>query len=263
MPQREPAAAGVHGTAHDSDALEWARQELKDFVYHVSHDLKEPLRGIRSFSAFLLEDYEAVLDEEGQAKLRTLVRLAQRTELMLQGLVQISRVAQVELTLTPTPLQPLIDDLLETLQPKLAEAGAQVRIPSALPSVRCDADKIATVYGQLIANAIQYSDAAQKWAELGFDEPTAPDRGSGAPRCVNLWVRDNGIGIQPQFVRGVFELFRRIPGSDKYGPGTGTGMFLAQKILERHGSELHLESTFGTGSRFSFSLPMSGDGPGS
>ena len=149
-----------------------------------------------------------MLDVDGQDKLRTLVRLSQRAEAMVQALVELSRLGQTELGLAPIELHELIEEVLASLHDRLQEARAEVRIPAALPRVRCDPGLIAIVYRHLIANAIQYSDAARRWVELGCERiERDPSAGHGAG-AVLLWVQDNGIGIEPALVGGVFKLFR-------------------------------------------------------
>ncbi|HEX2025556.1 MAG TPA: PAS domain S-box protein, partial [Actinomycetota bacterium] len=223
-----------------------SNQELDEFAYIASHDLKEPLRGIHNYSTFLLEDYRDKLDAEGKAKLETLGRLAQRMEGLIDSLLQFSRVGRVELAVQPTDLNDLVRAALDSLQITLREARVDVRVPRPLPTVVCDRVRVAEVFHNLIANAAKYNDKPDKWVEVGFrEDPAGPTA---------FYVRDNGIGIPAKHFEAVFRLFKRLHGRDKFGGGTGIGLTIVKKIVERHGGRIWLESTSGEGTTFYFTL---------
>jgi light-regulated signal transduction histidine kinase (bacteriophytochrome) len=223
-----------------------SNQELDDFAYIASHDLKEPLRGIHNYSKFLLDDYGTRLDEEAKEKLATLCRLAQRMETLIDSLLQFSRVGRVELASREADLNELVRSALESLQITLREERVDVRVPRPLPAVTCDRVRVAEVFHNLIANAVKYNDKPQKWVEVGVREAAA-----GPPV---LYVRDNGIGIPPKHHQAVFRIFKRLHGRDKYGGGTGAGLTIVKKIVERHGGRIWVESTPGEGTTFFFTL---------
>jgi PAS domain S-box-containing protein len=223
-----------------------SNQELDDFAYIASHDLKEPLRGIHNYSQFLLDDYGAKLDEEGKEKLTTLCRLAQRMETLIDSLLQFSRVGRVELASRATDLNELVRSTLEPLQITLREEKVDVRIPRPLPTVTCDRVRVGEVFHNLITNAIKYNDKPQKWVEVGVRE------GAGGPPV--FYVRDNGIGIPPRHHGAIFRIFKRLHGRDKYGGGTGAGLTIVKKIVERHGGRIWVESAVGEGTTFLFTL---------
>jgi PAS domain S-box-containing protein len=225
-----------------------SNQELDDFAYIASHDLKEPLRGIHNYANFLLEDYAARLDDDGRSKLETLTLLAKRMEALIDSLLQFSRVGRVELSNTDTDLNDVLRATLEPLQITLAEEGVEVRVPRPLPTLRCDRVRVREVFHNLIINGIKYNDKPHKWVEVGWQER------DGLPR---LYVRDNGIGMPTKHHESIFRIFKRLHGRDKYGGGTGVGLTIVKKIVERHGGSISVESKVGQGSTFRFSMPQS------
>jgi PAS domain S-box-containing protein len=227
-----------------------SNQELDDFAYIASHDLKEPLRGIHNYSKFLLDDYGPKFEADGRDKLATLGRLAQRMETLIDSLLQFSRVGRLELASRETDLNELVRSTLEPLQITLREEEVEVRVPRPLPTVRCDRVRLGEVFHNLITNAIKYNDKPQKWVEVGT-------RGVEGGRPV-LYVRDNGIGIPAKHHDAVFRIFKRLHGRDKYGGGTGAGLTIVKKIVERHGGRIWVESTPGEGTTFFFTLGPEG-----
>lgn len=232
-------------------ALERSNQELDDFAHIASHDLKEPLRGINTYSGFLLEDYGDKLDEDGQAKLNTLQRLTRRMEALIESLLMYSRVGRTELAVQDTNLNETLADIVETLEIRLRELGVEIRQPRPLPTHRCDGVRVGEVFRNLITNAMKYNDKPQKWIEIGCE----PQPGNGTNGSVMVFhVRDNGIGIREKHLDSVFRIFKRLHGRDEYGGGTGIGLTIVKKIVERHGGRIWLESTFGEGTTFFFTL---------
>ena len=222
-----------------------SNQELDDFAYIASHDLKEPLRGIHNYANFLLEDYADRLDADGRAKLETLTALARRMEALIDSLLEFSRVGRVELSNQETDLNALVRSTLESLQITLLEDRVEVRIPRPLPTVRCDQVRVREVFHNLIINAIKYNDKPQKWVEIGWTSA------GGRPE---LHVRDNGIGMLQKHHGAIFRMFKRLHGRDKFGGGTGVGLTIVKKIVERHGGEIRVESSVGAGTTFFFTL---------
>ena len=240
--------------------LESSNRELDSFAYIASHDLKEPLRGIHNYSSFLIEDYADVLSEDGVSKLQTLVNLTQRMETLINSLLHFSRLGRMELSLQKTDLNELLQHVIAILRINLKEATVDIRIPRTLPSVRCDPVQVNEVFSNLIGNAIKYNDKADKWVEIGFlDLDSSEERniqeGEAIEPYVVLYVRDNGIGIREKHLEAIFRIFKRLHGPGQYGGGTGAGLTIARKIVERHGGKIWVESTYGEGSTFYFTLP--------
>lgn len=241
--------------------LERSNSELDSFAYIASHDLKEPLRGIHNYSSFLIEDYADVLNEDGVTKLQTLVRLTQRMEDLINSLLHFSRLGRVELDLKSTDLNELLQTVLDVLSISLEGTIVDFRIPRSLPMVMCDRVQMSEVFTNLISNAIKYNDRAEKWVEIGFLETVKSPRkrqmdDEEAPEMITLYVKDNGIGIPEHHLSNIFRIFKRLHGPAKYGGGTGAGLTIAKKIVERYGGNLWVESIAGEGSTFYFTLPV-------
>jgi two-component system, chemotaxis family, sensor kinase Cph1 len=236
--------------------LERSNSELDAFAYIASHDLKEPLRGIHNYSSFLIEDYGTVLNEDGISKLQTLVRLTQRMEDLINSLLHFSRLGRVELALARTDLNQLVQNALDILKISLESAHVEIRMPRSLPAVQCDRVQISEVFTNLISNAIKYNDHEEKWVEIGYLDFESPlkQTDEAIEPMVTFYVRDNGIGIPERHLENIFRIFKRLHGPQKYGGGTGAGLTIAKKIVERHGGTLWVESSPGSGSTFYFTL---------
>jgi two-component system, chemotaxis family, sensor kinase Cph1 len=231
--------------------LERSNRELDAFAYIASHDLKEPLRGIHNYSTFLIEDYAELLDEDGVFKLQTVVRLTQRMEDLINSLLHFSRLGRVELVMRRTNLQELVESVIEVLKISLKETrNVDIRICQRLPDIKCDRIQMSEVFTNLISNAIKYNDKANKLVEIGFLDQEATNQAT-----ITFYVRDNGIGIRQKHLDNVFRIFKRLHTASQYGGGTGAGLTIAKKIVERHGGKIWIESTYGESSTFYFTLP--------
>jgi two-component system, chemotaxis family, sensor kinase Cph1 len=235
--------------------LERSNIELDAFAYVASHDLKEPLRGIHNYSTFLMEDYGDKLGEDGAHKLATMVRLTQRMEDLIESLLHYSRRGREELLVKPVKLAELIDNVLNTIKISHTDS-VDFRIPRSLPVIQCDHTLIMELFTNLISNAIRYNDRDQKWIEIGY---VLPDEIDLVPEVLErsqivFFVKDNGIGIQAKHWDNIFKIFKRLHPASKYGGGTGAGLTISKKIVERHGGKIVVESTFGEGSTFYFTL---------
>ncbi|WP_244329102.1 ATP-binding protein [Tolypothrix sp. PCC 7910] len=229
--------------------LQRSNDELDAFAYIASHDLKEPLRGIHHYSSFLIEDYGNTLDEEGKSRLRTLIRLTQRMENLIDSLLHFSRLGRVELDIQPTDLNDLVQRVLDVLSARIQESGAVIRIPRPLPTIMCDRVQVSEIFTNLIANGIKYNDKSEIWVEVGYLDPV-----SIYQQSTTFYVRDNGIGIRDRHFESIFRIFKRLHGPTQYGGGTGAGLTIAKKVVERHGGNIWVESTYGEGSTFYFTL---------
>jgi len=228
--------------------LQRSNEDLDSFAYIASHDLKEPLRGIHNYANFLMEDYEQLLNEEGVTKLATLVRLTQRMEDMINSLLHFSQLGRADLTRKKVSLNELVQQAISTLTITRPQNEVEFRIPYLLPSIECDAAQIRELFTNLISNAIKYNDKINKWIEIGFD------LGNTGSSYHTFYVRDNGIGISQEYFEKVFQVFRRLHDRDEFGGGTGVGLTITRKIVERHGGRIWIESTPTQGSTFYFTL---------
>lgn len=232
--------------------LERSNNELDSFAYIASHDLKEPLRGIHNYSQFLIEDYTEVLDDEGQQKLQTLARLAQRMEVLTDSLLYYSRVGRSELSKLPTDLNKVLEDVLESLKVRILETKTTIQIPRELPVVMGDKIRIAEIYTNLISNAIKYNDKPERLIEIGYDDVKINDEEQSATQV--FYVRDNGIGIQEKHFENIFRIFKRLHAQADFGGGSGAGLTITKKIIQRHGGNIWLESKPDEGTTFYFTL---------
>jgi two-component system, chemotaxis family, sensor kinase Cph1 len=236
--------------------LERSNMELDSFAYVASHDLREPLRGIHNYSTFLMEDYGDKLGEEGASKLATLMRLTQRMEDLINSLLHYSRFGRTELTFQAVDLGQVVEGVLDVIaisQP----APTKFRVPRPLPTVQCDRPQVIELFTNLISNAIKYNDREQKWVEIGyiFPEEINPDLPKHLDRSQTVFfVKDNGIGIRAKHLDTIFKIFKRLHPAASYNGGTGAGLTITKKIVERHGGNILVESVFGEGSTFYFTL---------
>ena len=243
------------------EALKKSNQELDDFAYIASHDLREPLRGISNYATFLLEDYGTTIDADGKSKLETLKRLCKREEDLIQSLLDYSRLGRTDLRYEPVDLNILIAEAGEMLESSYPGQDIRISIPHRLPTIQGDAVRIREIFFNLMSNAVKYNDNQEKLIEIGCQKRDGDDGlpGKIAKRdsvCVH-YVRDNGIGIPEKHQDKVFTIFKRLHGRDKYGGGTGAGLTIVKKIVERHGGTIWLDATVGKGTTFYFTLPGS------
>lgn len=245
-----------------------SNNELDAFAYIASHDLKEPLRGIHNYSSFLIEDYEDRLGEDGTDKLQTLMRLTQRMEDLIDSLMHYSRLGRIELRMTTIDLQALVEGVIEVIKISKPEA-ADFRFPQPLPQIRGDRTQITELYTNLISNALKYNDKPEKWLEIGAlaaaeakETLSRPFKVEIAPDTTVFYVRDNGIGIRQKHLENIFKIFKRLHPPKRFGGGTGAGLTIVRKIVERHQGEIWVESVYGEETTFFFTFGSQLSDPG-
>lgn len=238
--------------------LSRSNEELDAFAYVASHDLKEPLRGISKYAHQLLED-AASLSEEHRKRLEGLMRLTLRMDSLLDSLLHFSRVGRASLDLEQVDLNEVVEEALEIVAARREEAHTDVILPRPLPAVRCDRVRVREVFANLLGNALKYNDKPRRRIEVGFLAPSEPgDRPNAPEACLRdtiYFVRDNGIGIEKKHFAQVFALFKRLHGRDDFGGGTGAGLAIVKKLVERHHGCVWLDSSPTQGSTFFFTLP--------
>lgn len=218
--------------------------ELEAFAYIVSHDLQEPLRGISNFTQLLMQSNAEQLGQQDLKWLDTILNLSGRMSDQINALLQYSRASQQAISLQAVDLNILLSNVLENLSITIKHTNTLIKIPSVLPTVDCDPIRVASIFSNLITNAIKYNDQTEKQVEIGYQESPTPA----------FFVKDNGIGIPEKFYDTVFNIFRRLHGRSDYSGGTGVGLSITRKHVERHGGRLWLESTLGHGTTFYFTL---------
>lgn len=227
--------------------LEQSNDDLQQFAYAASHDLREPLRAVLSYCTLLEENYRDLLDDEGRAFLTYAVGGARRMQSMIGDLLEYSRAGRTDLQPVPTPLSETLRGAIESLRSMVVETRAEIT-SDPLPTVIANPALITHVILNLLGNAMKF----QRPGQTPRVHVTASRRGS-------MWlisVNDNGIGIEPRFRCDIFDVFRRLHTIDEYG-GTGIGLALCKRIVERHGGKIWVDSIPGQGSTFSFTLPTS------
>jgi PAS domain S-box-containing protein len=250
----------VHGTGQDvtelkhaerelarrTQELERSNAELERFAYVASHDLQEPLRAVASHVQILEQDYKGRLDSEADESIHCAVEGVQRMHALINDYLAYSRVRSATEALEPTPTGPALERALANLGHAIAESGAVVT-HDAMPTVHADPVQVVQLLQNLVGNAVKFRGAE------------APRVHVAAARAEAMWlfsVSDNGIGIDPEHTRKIFTIFQRLHTQDRY-PGTGIGLAICKKIVDRHGGRIWVESMPGMGSTFRFTLPSS------
>ncbi len=240
--ERKEAEAFLHEYA---ERLQTSNEELQRFAYVASHDLQEPLRSIVSFSQLLERRYKGQLDADADEFIGFIVDGGNRMQRLIRDLLQVSRIETGAKPPSPTDAGAVVSGALRALDNPIRESGATVTV-EALPVVMADASQVEQVFVNLIGNAIKY----------GRDgvPPEIAVSARKAGSMVEFAVADNGIGIEAEYFGRIFEMFRRLHTHDEY-EGTGIGLAVVKKIVERHGGRVRVESRPGEGSTFFFTLP--------
>jgi light-regulated signal transduction histidine kinase (bacteriophytochrome) len=221
-----------------------SNDELRQFVYVASHDLQEPLRTITSYCNILKEDYAGKLDAQADQNMEHIVQGAARMKSLINALLSYSRVSRDEnVAFERVALRDVVHDALSNLQCSIEESRAEVSW-GELPVVNGDRIQLVELLQNLIGNAILYR--GQTPPRIHIDS-----RKQGL--FWEISVRDNGIGIAPEHHQQIFEIFKRLHNRSKY-PGTGIGLAVCKKIVQRHGGQMRVESQLGNGSVFYFSI---------
>jgi light-regulated signal transduction histidine kinase (bacteriophytochrome) len=225
--------------------LKRSNTELEQFAYVASHDLQEPLRGIAGCVQILERRYRGKLDERADELIHHAVDGAQRMQSLIVDLLAFSRVVTRGEALEPVGCDSIVKTALANLEAGIREKNAVVTV-GELPAVIGDRSQLVQLFQNLIGNALKFTDDTRR-PEISVSARMDP---SGYWR---FEVRDNGIGIEPQYFQRIFRIFQRLHTRAEY-PGTGIGLAICQKIVERHGGEIWVESKPGQGSTFGFTL---------
>ena len=230
--------------ARKAEELARSNAELEQFAYVASHDLQEPLRMVASYTQLLARRYAGRLDRDADDFIGYAVDGATRMQALIQDLLSYSRVTTKGQSLQLTSAKNACDTALGNLRTSIEESGASVYVDS-LPSVLADTTQLTHVFQNLIGNALKYRNACGP-------EIRVCARSDGSHWTFS--VKDNGIGIDPQYFDRIFQMFQRLHTSGEYS-GTGIGLAICRKIVERHGGKIWVESELGHGATFSFTVP--------
>ncbi len=222
--------------------LEKTNQELRDFAYVVSHDLKAPLRGIKSLVQWIGEDCREKLDPESQEQMDLLTNRVDRMQSLIDGILQYSRIGRLSEEKSPVDLSQLVPEIIDLIAPP---PHISITIATQLPTVMGERTRLLQVFQNLLSNAIKYMDKPEgKITVDGFEKE-------------GIWqfsVADNGPGIETKYFDQIFGMFKTLVPKDQC-ESTGIGLTLAKKIVELYGGRIWVESEVGQGSRFTFTLP--------
>jgi len=226
--------------------LEDRNEELESFAYSISHDLRAPLRAMDGFSQILLEDYGERLDPTGRQYAERIQAAARRMDLLIRDLLAYSRMTRAEIRVAPVPLDHVIRNAVAQVEDDARDRGARIRVDDGLPSVLAHEPTLTQVVMNLVSNGLKFV-PAERAPELRVR--TEPRDG-----MVRIWIIDNGIGIAPEYHDRIFRVFERLHRQDEF-PGTGIGLAIVRKGMERMGGAVGLDSEPGRGSSFWLELP--------
>lgn len=226
------------------EELKRSNKELENYTYAVSHDLKAPLRAIRSFISFLHEDYKEELDKEGLEYLKRIDAAATRMNEFIEDLLILSRVGRKFMEVEKVDLNNLLEEITQDFKPIIDSKNARV-IVNRLPMLYIQRIWIKQLFMNLIDNGLKFNKSEAPTVEVSCEEKTEE---------YLFKVSDNGIGIREEHLNKLFNLFERLHSSEEY-EGTGAGLAICKKIVENWGGRIWVESVFGKGSTFCFTIP--------
>lgn len=233
--------------ARRSEELARSNAELEQFAYVASHDLQEPLRMVSSFAQLLALRYEDVFDAKAKEYIRYAVDGAKRMQMLIQDLLAYSRVGTQTKAFVPVEFDAIVRSAINNLREAIAESGAQVTYNS-MPTLLADDTQMLQLFQNLIANAVKFRGEQSPRIHIGAEPEDGQWRFS---------FRDNGIGIDPRHSNRIFLIFQRLNSRREY-VGTGIGLAICKKIVDRHGGKIWVESEPGKGTTFFFTLPDRG-----
>lgn len=233
-----------------NQALQRSNAELEAFAYVASHDLREPLRNVTSFSTLLARSLEGKLNDDERDYIKIVTDAANRMDSLVRDLLEVSRVGRSGRAMVPVPLNELAESARNGLRSQMQAADARIEITSPLPMVMGNDDELYRVLLNLLGNALKYHGPEPVRIVL--------DCRADGPEMWRFTVADNGIGLETGkgYEERIFGLFQRLHQRDEYGGGTGIGLPVCRKIIERHGGRIWAESEgLGLGTRIVFTLP--------
>ncbi|MBQ4830499.1 CHASE3 domain-containing protein [Alteromonas sp. MMG017] len=249
-----------------SDELARSNRELEDFAFVASHDLQEPLRKIRAFGNRLDSGYKDVMDERGQDFLARMLNAAERMSMLISDLLSFSRVSTRGKDFEQVNVSEVIDGVLGDLEIAIEEKGAKV-IVQDIPTIRADKSQIDQLFLNLLSNALKFQTADKEpLIEITAIPPSEADMKdillADEYDWIKIQISDNGIGFEQSFAEKIFAPFQRLHGRSEY-KGTGIGLAVCRRIVERHNGQISAKSSPGEGATFTILLPTNSEPFGS
>lgn len=241
-----------------NEALETSNHDLQQFASIASHDLQEPLRKIHMFTRHIAEQYDDSLPAEAREYFHKIIRSTERMRSLVIDILNFSRLSAEKFYFRRTDMNRLLQDILEDFEVTIREKDAEVIVPD-MPELDIMPGQFRQVLHNLLSNALKFTRPgvppvikfeAARLAERSFDSPRAPD----GNWCL-ISVQDNGIGFEEQFAATIFKLFQRLHSKDKF-EGTGIGLAITKKVIERHDGMITVHSREGEGTRFDIVIPV-------
>lgn len=229
-----------------NDDLKRSNKELEEFAYIASHDLQEPLRKIQSFGNLLYDENKDRLNDDAQLYINRMLSASSRMRNLIDDLLSYSRVTTHQIEFSTVSLDQVMTELLNTLDIKIQEVKAEVTVKS-LPDVVGDENQLYQLFQNLVSNALRYRREKRK--------PKIRIWGEKEGSFVHIFVKDNGIGFEEKYKDRIFNIFERLHGRKKY-EGTGIGLAIVKKIIQRHKGTIDVKSKPGVGTTFIISLPI-------
>jgi signal transduction histidine kinase len=241
---REERKQAMEALSKKAEALTRSNQDLEQFAYVASHDLQEPLRMVATYTQLLAERYKGKLDESADKYIGYAVEGALRMQTLIQDLLAFSRAGRAGTEMEDTDCDRVVQNALANLQAAVSESGALVAFKD-LPHVLGNAKQLQQMFQNLIGNGIKFRGGDAPLIQIEVER-----RGS------DWWfaVRDNGIGIAPEYADEIFVIFKRLHTRTEYS-GNGIGLSICKKIIEQHGGKIWVETHDGPGTTFRFTLP--------
>ncbi|MBT4868048.1 MAG: GHKL domain-containing protein, partial [Planctomycetaceae bacterium] len=227
-----------------AEKLERSNQDLTDFAFIASHDLHAPLRRVRSFCNLLQQRYRETLDEEAKEFMDIIVSEADAMQVLIDDLLNFSRVTSHGKPIASTDSEQVFDSTLQRLHATIHESEAQIT-HGPLPTVHADTTQLGQLFQNLLSNAIKYCRG----------QPRVHVSATSQNGEIVFSVRDNGIGVPPEHAEDIFFMLKRLHSADEY-PGTGVGLAICKRIIERHGGRIWIDSMHEQGSEFFFTMPI-------
>lgn len=227
--------------------LQRSNQALQDFAFIASHDMQEPLRKVVSFGNMLQQKYRDSLEQTGNDYLNRMLDATKRMHSLLTGLLEYSRVTTNPEPFREVDVYAIIHEVLSDLEITIKQTGGEVKV-GELPSIQADPTQIRQLFQNLIGNALKFHKEGERPVVDLFS--TTTDDGT-----LQIYVKDNGIGFEEQYLDRIFAPFKRLHGRGSQYEGTGIGLAICKKIVERHGGSITAKSTTGHGATFIIALP--------